>query len=140
MGQILDRIFRIAKSYSNDSDLSRATKTINQDSNELKKLIEELNKQKKESNSKKEQTSSNSKKQSETKANSGVMTLDAAYKVLELSKNSSIDDIKAAYKNKIKEYHPDKVNSLGKEIQELAQRKTQDINEAYSILRKALNF
>ena len=54
------------------------------------------------------------------------------YEVLEVEEFSSLEDIKKAYKSKIKQYHPDKVSSLGNEFQILAEQKTKEINSAYT--------
>lgn len=51
------------------------------------------------------------------------------YKILELDKKASIDDIKSAFKKMAKKYHPDK-NKGSKESEE----KFKEINEAYEIL------
>jgi hypothetical protein len=56
------------------------------------------------------------------------------YEVLRITRGASKDDIKAAYFNLIKQYHPDKVSHLGQEFQELADEKAQLINRAYQIL------
>ena len=53
------------------------------------------------------------------------------YEVLEVSPSSSLDEIKLAYKKKISMYHPDKVSSMGPEFNEIAQRKSKEINSAY---------
>ena len=42
-----------------------------------------------------------------------------------------MDEIKSSYKKKISMYHPDKVNSMGPEFNEIAQQKTKEINSAY---------
>jgi DnaJ-class molecular chaperone len=57
------------------------------------------------------------------------------YKVLGLSKLASQAEIKTAYRDQISRYHPDKVGHLGPELQELAEKKTQQINWAYQQLR-----
>ena len=62
------------------------------------------------------------------------------YKVLELSKGAKIDDIKKAYKTLISQYHPDKVSNLGSDLQKLAMKKTQEINEAYQYFKNKFNF
>lgn len=53
------------------------------------------------------------------------------YQVLEVSSVANIDDIKQAYKRKIRMYHPDKVASLGPEFTAIAEAKAKEINEAY---------
>ena len=54
------------------------------------------------------------------------------YEVLNVSPTATIADIKTAYRELIRQYHPDKVASLGPELRDLAVRKSQAINEAYS--------
>ena len=53
-------------------------------------------------------------------------------KILDLKGKVNFNDIEKAYKYKIKEYHPDKVDSMGDELKELAEEKTKEINEAYN--------
>ncbi len=52
-------------------------------------------------------------------------------KVLEVDREASIESIKVAYRAKIRQYHPDKVSSLGQEFQEIAEHKSKQINAAY---------
>jgi hypothetical protein len=56
------------------------------------------------------------------------------YQVLRVTRGASKEEIKAAYFNLIKQYHPDKVSHLGQEFQKLADEKAQLINRAYQIL------
>jgi hypothetical protein len=56
------------------------------------------------------------------------------YHVLGITRRASKEEIKAAYFNLIKQYHPDKVSHLGQEFQKLADEKAQLINRAYQIL------
>jgi restriction system protein len=56
------------------------------------------------------------------------------YAVLGVSRNATPEEIRAAYHREMVNYHPDKVAHLGKELQELAKSKTQDINRAYEEL------
>lgn len=51
------------------------------------------------------------------------------YKILGVSKNATIDEIKAAYKELAKKYHPDKNKQDPK-----AEEKFKEINEAYQVL------
>ncbi|MBZ0182188.1 MAG: DnaJ domain-containing protein [Melioribacteraceae bacterium] len=62
------------------------------------------------------------------------------YSILGLSNDASIDEIKKAYKTLISKYHPDKFANLSVEFQEIAERKSKEINEAYSQLKKERNF
>ena len=65
---------------------------------------------------------------------------DNAYKVLEIDKNATVDDIKKAYRTMAKKYHPDKVIHLGKEHQEGAEEKFRQVQAAYEQLQKELGF
>jgi uncharacterized membrane protein YkvA (DUF1232 family) len=58
------------------------------------------------------------------------------YKILCLERGASEQEIKAAYKRLAAQYHPDKVQHLGKELQELAHKKFVAIQEAYDALIK----
>ena len=56
------------------------------------------------------------------------------YEVLGVRKNASMDEIKEAYKELIKKYHPDKYQN--NPLADLAQEKLKEINEAYDYLCK----
>lgn len=56
------------------------------------------------------------------------------YKILEVPRDASVDDIRQAYKELAKQYHPDRTATLGVELRELAARKMMDINEAFQLL------
>lgn len=51
--------------------------------------------------------------------------------VLGVRPEATRDEISAAYKRKISQYHPDKATSLGPEIRELAEQRSKEINAAY---------
>jgi uncharacterized membrane protein YkvA (DUF1232 family) len=53
------------------------------------------------------------------------------YRVLAIAPSASADEIRSAYKARMREYHPDKVEHLGVELRELAHRKVLDIQKAY---------
>lgn len=59
------------------------------------------------------------------------------YEVLGLKEGASQDEIKAAYREQVKKYHPDKHQD--NPLYELAQEKLQEINEAYEYLSKNQN-
>jgi len=65
---------------------------------------------------------------------------DNAYKILEIDKNATNDDIKKAYRNMAKKYHPDKVRHLGKAHQEGAEEKFRQVQMAYEQLQKERRF
>ncbi|MBW1739760.1 MAG: DnaJ domain-containing protein [Deltaproteobacteria bacterium] len=58
------------------------------------------------------------------------------YEILSIQRDASQQEIKAAYKRLAAQYHPDKVQHLGKEFQELAHKKFVAIQKAYDILMK----
>jgi uncharacterized membrane protein YkvA (DUF1232 family) len=53
------------------------------------------------------------------------------YRVLAIPPSASADEIRSAYKARMREYHPDKVGHLGVELRELAHRKALEIQKAY---------
>jgi DnaJ domain len=59
---------------------------------------------------------------------------------LGLNTNATDDEIKNAYRQKIAQYHPDKVSHLGEEFRHLATEHAQRINEAYAELRRQRGF
>tara|TARA_R110000868_G_scaffold242191_3_gene497698 strand:- start:855 stop:1592 length:738 start_codon:yes stop_codon:yes gene_type:complete len=65
---------------------------------------------------------------------------DNAYKILEIDKTATIDDIKKAYRTMAKKYHPDKVIHLGKEHQNGAEEKFRQVQNAYEQLQKERGF
>jgi len=56
------------------------------------------------------------------------------HEVLGLSEEASHEEIKAAYKQLVKQYHPDRLVSLGEEFRAMAERKMKLINAAYETL------
>lgn len=56
------------------------------------------------------------------------------YELLELAPSASPDEIKKAFRREIARYHPDKVEHLGQEFQEIATVKTAELMEAYRVL------
>lgn len=56
------------------------------------------------------------------------------YKVLDIPRDADADAIKQAYRDLVKQYHPDRTATLGPELQELAHKKMMEINEAFEVL------
>jgi DnaJ like chaperone protein len=63
-----------------------------------------------------------------------------AFKILEIDKTATNDEIKKAYRKMAKKYHPDKVIHLGKEHQAGAEEKFRQVQEAYEQLQKERGF
>jgi hypothetical protein len=51
--------------------------------------------------------------------------------ILQIAPSANAIEIRDAYKRLISKYHPDKVDSLGQELKDLAERKSQEITAAY---------
>ena len=68
-----------------------------------------------------------------------VKNTDFAYKILEIDPNVSDDEVKRAYREMAKKYHPDKVSYLGEDFQQAAKEKFQKVNEAYEEIKKQRN-
>lgn len=61
---------------------------------------------------------------------------DNAYKILEITKSATNDEVKKAYRKMAKKYHPDKLQGLGEEHSKGAQEKFQKIQSAYETIKK----
>lgn len=57
------------------------------------------------------------------------------WEILGVTPDASQDEIKAAYRKRMQEYHPDLVANLGPDLRALAEEKAKEINEAYSTLK-----
>jgi curved DNA-binding protein CbpA len=56
------------------------------------------------------------------------------YEMLDVAPAASVDEIKRAFRREIAKYHPDKVQHLGKEFQEIAAIKAAELTQAYKTL------
>ena len=63
-------------------------------------------------------------------------TDDSAYKVLEISPLATNDEVKAAYRRMAMKNHPDKVATLGPDVQKAAAEKFRQIQDAYETIKK----
>jgi DnaJ like chaperone protein len=55
--------------------------------------------------------------------------------LLGLGKTFSADELKSAWKRKVSEWHPDKLDGMAEELRKLATQRVQSLNEAYALLR-----
>lgn len=122
MKQIFNRIKNIVKANSIPSDYKSKDYDFDYEDN-LKKLIDELNSEKE-----------YNKKHNYSKQD---IDLSKAYEILGVKPDSDFETIKSTYKLRQKEYHPDRVASLGSELRDLAERKTKEINEAFNLIKKS---
>ena len=61
---------------------------------------------------------------------------DAAYQILEIERTASDEEVKRAYKRLAAKHHPDKVASLGADVQKSAEERFKKISEAYEKIKK----
>ncbi len=66
--------------------------------------------------------------------------IDSAYRILEIDKSVSINEIKKAYRKMAKKYHPDKLQHLGEEHVKGAEEKFQRVQKAYEQLQEERGF
>lgn len=60
-----------------------------------------------------------------------VKAADNAYKILEIEKSASDDEVKKAYRTMAKKYHPDRVNTENEAIKRGAEEKFKEVQKAY---------
>jgi DnaJ like chaperone protein len=65
-----------------------------------------------------------------------VPETDSSYKILEVERSATNDEIKKAYRKMAMMYHPDKVSHLGEEFKKNADEKFKMVNEAYEKIKK----
>jgi DnaJ like chaperone protein len=59
-----------------------------------------------------------------------------AYKILGIDSSATDEEVKKAYREMAKKNHPDMVSSLGDEVRQAAEKKFQEINQAYELIKK----
>ena len=64
------------------------------------------------------------------------MAVTDPYKVLGVSPNASEEEVKSAYRQLVKKYHPD--NYADSPLADLANEKMQEVNEAYDMVMNRL--
>ena len=65
-----------------------------------------------------------------------VRSADNAYKILEIEKSATDDEVKKAYRKMAKKYHPDRVVTQNEAIRKGAEEKFKEVQKAYEIIQK----
>jgi DnaJ like chaperone protein len=63
-------------------------------------------------------------------------SVEDAYKVLEIERTATDDEVKKAYRRMAMKHHPDKVATLGEDVKKAAEEKFKKISEAYDKIKK----
>jgi DnaJ-class molecular chaperone len=64
----------------------------------------------------------------------------AWWETLNVDQNASTEQIKSAFRKEISKYHPDRVEGLGVELRELADRMAKEVNHAYTLAKQQRGF
>lgn len=64
-----------------------------------------------------------------------IKDTNSAYSILEITADVSDDEIKKAYRELAKKYHPDKVSHLGEDVKKAAEVKITELNAAYDAVK-----
>ena len=65
-----------------------------------------------------------------------IKSADNAYKILEIEKAASDEEVKKAYRKMAKKYHPDKVITDNEAIKKGAEEKFKEVQIAYEQIQK----
>ena len=68
-----------------------------------------------------------------------VPETDSSYKILEIERTATNDEVKKAYRRMAMKYHPDKVSHLGEDYKKSADEKFRKVNEAYEKIKRERN-
>ena len=68
-----------------------------------------------------------------------VPNTDSDYKILEIERSATDEDIKKAYRRMAMKFHPDKVSTLGNDVENAAKEKFQSVSKAYDNIKKERN-
>ncbi len=128
MGYIWQRLLRLAKVWIADTLPFSSTQWTEVEEEELRRIIEELEREQQR------------QKQQTNNASSIPPQVRWAYQTLGITPSATVREIKYAYRQKIKQFHPDRFRNLSPEQQQYAQQKAREINRAYTILRQERHF
>lgn len=136
---ILNRIINLTRSKVDFLHKKNDTFYDDIDDQTLKDIIEELN-----SDYFNKETDTSSYKQEMDESSQAKykipQAVTEAYKVLEVSENATIENIKLNFKKKIKEFHPDVFENSSLKEKEMAKKKTLEILNAYNTIKSHRKF
>ena len=64
-----------------------------------------------------------------------IKSVDNSYKILEIEKTATDDEVKKAYRTMAKKYHPDRVNTENEAIKKGAEEKFKQVQKAYEAIQ-----
>ena len=65
-----------------------------------------------------------------------IPSTDASYRILEVERTATDEELKKAYRKMALKYHPDKVSHLGDDFRKTAEEKFKAVNEAWEKIKK----
>jgi len=65
-----------------------------------------------------------------------IKSADNSYKILDIQKSATDQEVKKAYREMAKKYHPDRVNTQDEAIKKGAEEKFKEVQKAYEIIQK----
>ena len=68
-----------------------------------------------------------------------IPATDSAYRILEVERTATDEELKTAYRKMALKYHPDKVSHLGEDFRKTAEEKFKAVNEAWEKIKKERN-
>jgi DnaJ-domain-containing protein 1 len=80
------------------------------------------------------------RKQGSAKNSQPVSEEKRCAKILGLSGKVTVQQVKQAYRDQVKQYHPDRVAHLGPKLKAVADQEMKDLNEAYAYLKNKYGF
>lgn len=131
----LDFLLSFAPHTSSKPTNSKSKKTRNSNGNRVRS-----DKKRTDNHRKKQKENKSEEQPEEPSKNQDIPNLKEVHygKILELEDLNDAEAIKASYRKKIAQYHPDRVRAMGPEIRDVAEKKAKEVNEAYEYFRKKL--
>ena len=65
-----------------------------------------------------------------------MRSADTSYKILEIERSATDEEVKKAYRTMAKKYHPDRVNTQDEAIKRGAEEKFKEVQRAYEAIQK----